>query len=173
MCKFKKTFIKICLYLKKSITFASLFTKGITNKRHLPAELAQLVEQRIRNAWVGGSSPPFGSKREYITFFIPAMFIYNTTFQASIDDAQNLIIYLHEKYIPEAQQSGLMKNARMSRILSHRDEQSECFSVQFEAEEISQIHQWYSSDGKRLNDKLLELFNNQVVGFPTIMEVIE
>ena len=25
------------------------------------AELAQLVEQRIRNAWVGGSSPPFGS----------------------------------------------------------------------------------------------------------------
>ncbi|MBR2630070.1 MAG: DUF4286 family protein [Bacteroidaceae bacterium] len=101
------------------------------------------------------------------------MFIYNTTFQASIDDAQNLIIYLHEKYIPEAQQSGLMKNARMSRILSHRDEQSECFSVQFEAEEMSQIHQWYSSDGKRLNDELLELFNNQVVGFPTIMEVIE
>ena len=28
------------------------------------AELAQLVEQRIRNAWVGGSSPPFGSKRK-------------------------------------------------------------------------------------------------------------
>ena len=36
------------------------------NKRHrlfaiCLAELAQLVEQRIRNAWVGGSSPPFGS----------------------------------------------------------------------------------------------------------------
>ncbi len=27
------------------------------------AELAQLVEQRIRNAWVGGSSPPFGSNK--------------------------------------------------------------------------------------------------------------
>ena len=24
--------------------------------------MAQLVEQRIRNAWVGGSSPPSGSK---------------------------------------------------------------------------------------------------------------
>ncbi len=24
--------------------------------------MAQLVEQRIRNAWVGGSSPPGGSK---------------------------------------------------------------------------------------------------------------
>lgn len=101
------------------------------------------------------------------------MFIYNTTFQASIDDAQNLIIYLHEKYIPEAQQSGIMQRARMSRILSHRDELSECFSVQFEAESMAQIHQWYSSDGKRLNDELLKLFKNKVVGFPTIMEVIE
>ena len=25
------------------------------------ADMAQLVEQRIRNAWVGGSSPPIGS----------------------------------------------------------------------------------------------------------------
>ena len=29
------------------------------------------------------------------------MFIYNTTFQTNINDAQNLVIYLHEKYIPE------------------------------------------------------------------------
>jgi hypothetical protein len=28
---------------------------------HLDAEVAQLVEQRIRNAWVGGSSPLFGT----------------------------------------------------------------------------------------------------------------
>jgi hypothetical protein len=101
------------------------------------------------------------------------MFIYNTTFQASIDDAQNLVIYLHEKYIPKAQHSGIMKRARMSRILSHRDEQSECFSVQFETESMAQIHQWYSSEGKHLNDELLKLFKNQVIGFPTIMEVIE
>ena len=29
--------------------------------RNLAAEMAQLVEQRIRNAWVAGSSPAFGS----------------------------------------------------------------------------------------------------------------
>ena len=28
------------------------------------ADMAQLVEQRIRNAWVGGSSPPIGSRLE-------------------------------------------------------------------------------------------------------------
>lgn len=101
------------------------------------------------------------------------MFIYNTTFQTNINDAQNLVIYLHEKYIPKAQKSGVMKNVRMSRILSHHDNESECFSVQFEAESIAHIHQWYSTEGKKLNDELLELFKNNVVGFPTIMEVIE
>ena len=35
------------------------------------ATVAQLVEQRIRNAWVGGSSPPSGSKRR----FRPSLFV--------------------------------------------------------------------------------------------------
>ena len=30
--------------------------------------MAQLVEQRIRNAWVGGSSPPIGSYIDYPCF---------------------------------------------------------------------------------------------------------
>ena len=39
--------------LKKRVTFASGF-----------ADMAQLVEQRIRNAWVRGSSPLIGSNRK-------------------------------------------------------------------------------------------------------------
>lgn len=101
------------------------------------------------------------------------MLIYNTTFQVDMDDAQNLVIYLHEKYIPEAMKSGVMKNARMCRILSHRDENSECFSVQMEVDDTAQLHKWYSSDGTRLNNEMMKLFKNRVVGFPTMMEVIE
>ena len=48
---------------KKSVTFAVGF-----------ADMAQLVEQRIRNAWVEGSSPPIGSKQEkrgtFLSFFV-------------------------------------------------------------------------------------------------------
>lgn len=101
------------------------------------------------------------------------MLIYNTTFQIDANEAQNLVIYLHEKYIPEAVKSGIMKNARMCRILSHRDNDSECFSVQFEVEDTAQLHKWYSSDGTQLNNELIKLFKNRVVGFPTMMEVIE
>ncbi|MBQ0021759.1 MAG: DUF4286 family protein [Prevotellaceae bacterium] len=101
------------------------------------------------------------------------MLIYNTTFQVGVADAQNLVIYLHESYIPEATKSGIMKNARMARIISHRDQDSECFSVQFEVESMALIHKWYSAEGKRINDDLLKAFKNDVVGFPTMMEVIE
>lgn len=161
------------------------------NKRHrlfaiCLAELAQLVEQRIRNAWVGGSSPPFGSNMR-VCCSAPSyclnetsgfntsgtMLIYNTTFQVSTDNAQHLVVYLHEKYIPEALHSGIMRHARMSRILSHRDPDSECFSVQFEVEDMALLHKWYSTDGVRLNNEMSKLFKNDAVSFPTMMEVIE
>ena len=37
--------------------------------RNLAAEMAQLVEQRIRNAWVAGSSPAFGSLKKSAALF--------------------------------------------------------------------------------------------------------
>ena len=49
---------KICIYQKKAVLLHAFSVEG-TNF----ATVAQLVEQRIRNAWVGGSSPPSGSKR--------------------------------------------------------------------------------------------------------------
>lgn len=101
------------------------------------------------------------------------MLIYNTTFQVGANDAQNLVIYLHESYIPEATKSGIMKNPRMARIISHRDPDSECFSVQFECESMALIHKWYSTDGTRINNDLVKVFKDKVVGFPTMMEVIE
>jgi hypothetical protein len=61
----------------------------------------------------------------------------------------------------------------MSRILSHRDPDSECFSVQFEVEDMALLHKWYSTDGVRLNNEMSKLFKNDVVSFPTMMEVIE
>ena len=48
----------LAVYKKKS-TFAFAF-----------ADMAQLVEHRIRNAWVPGSSPGIGSKAKEILHFL-------------------------------------------------------------------------------------------------------
>ncbi len=61
---------------KKSATFASVLTKSTSFTVFDVAELAQLVEQRIRNAWVGGSSPPFGSDGQRLLFFYVCAFFF-------------------------------------------------------------------------------------------------
>ena len=101
------------------------------------------------------------------------MLIYNTTFQADSKDAENFVIWIHQVYIPKAQESGLLRSARLSRILSHHDENSECFSLQFEVESSAQLHDWYKKDGQSLHSEMLKTFDTKVVGFTTLMEVIE
>lgn len=101
------------------------------------------------------------------------MIIYNTTFQVGINDAQNLVIYLREKYIPEAKKSGIVKNSRMCRVISHHDDTSECISLQFEIDSMQAFHKWYANEGLNLNNEMLALFKNKIVGFPTMLEVIE
>ena len=68
---------KILPFQKKALLLHPLFANRqlqITNYQCAKrlATVAQLVEQRIRNAWVGGSSPPSGSKRPLLrSFFMP------------------------------------------------------------------------------------------------------
>lgn len=100
------------------------------------------------------------------------MLVYNTTYQVTNDEAQNLVIYLHEQFIPKAEESGEVKNPRLMRILSHKDPDSECFSLQFEVEDTATLHKWYTSVGNKLNEELVKIFKDKVVGFPTMMEVI-
>ena len=51
---------------QKSSTFAPAFVIFALVNRNAFAIVAQLVEQRIRNAWVAGSSPASGSKQKDI-----------------------------------------------------------------------------------------------------------
>ncbi|MCQ2213880.1 MAG: DUF4286 family protein [Bacteroidaceae bacterium] len=101
------------------------------------------------------------------------MLIYNTTYQVDGGDAKNFVIYLHEIYVPAVEKSNLLCNPRLTRILSHQqDDGSECFSLQFEVEDSAALHKWYSTEGKALNDDLVKTFDGRVVGFPTLMEEI-
>ena len=34
------------------------------------------------------------------------------------------------------------------------------------------MHHWHQEQGVKLNEELLRIFNDKVIGFPTLMEVI-
>lgn len=100
------------------------------------------------------------------------MLIYNTTYHVEMDDARNFIIWLNECYIPEAEKSGDLKNPRILRILSHQEQGSECFSLQWEVENSATLHHWHTAQGARLNEEMIKVFKDKVIGFPTLMEVV-
>ena len=100
------------------------------------------------------------------------MLIYNTTFQVDDDVHDNFMIWIKESYIPEVQKHGALKAPRICRILSHREEGS-AYSLQWEVESSGLLHRWRLEQGVRLNDELAKIFKDKVIGFPTLMEVIE
>lgn len=101
------------------------------------------------------------------------MLVYNITFQVDFNEARNFVIWAHQVYIQKTLETGMLQKARLSKILSHRDEDTECFSLQFEVESSAVLHQWYTKVGKLLHDEMVAQFNEKVVAFSTLMEIIE
>lgn len=101
------------------------------------------------------------------------MLIYNTTFQVAIEDARNFVIWISESYIPEVEKTDLLRNPRLTQVLSHQEPDSECFSLQWEVEDSATLHRWHTQQGMKLNEEMLNVFKDKVAGFPTLMEVIK
>lgn len=100
------------------------------------------------------------------------MLIYNTTFHAEDDVHDNFMIWLKESYIPEVEKYGVLRAPRLCRLLSHHDEGT-AYSLQWEVEDSACLHRWHLDQGKKFNDELIKLFNDRVIGFPTLMEIVE
>ena len=93
------------------------------------------------------------------------MLIYNTTFHVEMGDARNFVIWLNEFYIPEVEKSGELKNPRILRILSHKEQDSECFSLQWEVEDSATLHRWHVKQEAALNTEMMKVFKDKVIGF--------
>lgn len=100
------------------------------------------------------------------------MIIYNTTYQMAEADARAFVVWAHEVYLPQVHSQGQLRHGRLTRILSHKEEGSECFAIQFETDSTATLHAWFVRQGQQLNQEMLRVFENRVVGFSTIMEEI-
>ena len=100
------------------------------------------------------------------------MILYNTTYQMPEADARGFVIWVHEVMLPRIHEFGHMRHGRLSRILSHKEEGSECFALQFEVESTARLHYWFVRQGKALGEEIQKTFEGRVTGFSTMMEVI-
>lgn len=99
------------------------------------------------------------------------MLVYNTTYHVEDGQEKYFLIWMQEYYLPEVEKTGILRSPRITRILSHCEE-GNCYSVQFEVEDSASLHRWHTEQGVKLNEEMMKLFKDKVVGFPTLMEVI-
>ena len=100
------------------------------------------------------------------------MIVYNTTYTMPVNDARDFVIWVTQSMMPQVEQSGLLSQPRLLRILSHHDQETECFSLQFEVESTATLHRWYTQQGTALQHELTKMFDERIVGFSTIMDEI-
>ncbi len=101
------------------------------------------------------------------------MIIFNTTYNASNDSAVPFIKWLRTRYIPFATESGELKDARLAHLMVENDGKSNSFSLQFVVENVDTLEKWYHKYGAELVHELEEKFGQKVVGFTTIMTVMD
>ncbi len=101
------------------------------------------------------------------------MLIYNTTYNIEEEVLSNFLIWLQEAYVPEIEKNGILAHPRLLRVLSHQEENSENFSLQWEVENSALLHRWHLEQGSALSEEMIKIFGNKVVAFPTLLEVME
>lgn len=100
------------------------------------------------------------------------MIVFNTTYTMPVADARDFVIWIRESIIPSIERDGRMKNARLLRILSHHESDTECMGLQLETDSTATLHKWYTEMGHSMNEELLKMFDQRIVGFSTMMEEI-
>ncbi len=84
-----------------------------------------------------------------------------------------LCIFASLLFLGVLAKTGILQNPRLTHILSHKEQDSECFSLQWEVEDTAALHRWHTQQGMHLNEEMMKIFKDKVVGFPTLMEVIK
>lgn len=101
------------------------------------------------------------------------MLLYNTTYHVEQEVIANFLIWLREMYMEDVRKNGLLKNPRLCRVLSHREEGSESYSLQWEVESSGTLHRWHAEQGAAFNEQIVKTFGDKVIGIPTLLEVLE
>lgn len=101
------------------------------------------------------------------------MIIYNTTYHVDDKIHAEYLSFVREVFIPQIVGTGILKEARLSRIVDDRNEPGASYSLQFRVENVETLTNWLNEHGEKLNDELFSQFGHGLAGFVTLLEEID
>lgn len=101
------------------------------------------------------------------------MIIFNTTYHASNSIKDLFINWLKEIYIPTALHREELSEPQLCRVMTENENEGVSYSLQFHVKDMDILSHWYTETGEDLACALTQKFKDQVVGFTTLLEIIE
>lgn len=101
------------------------------------------------------------------------MIIINTTFHLDKSLQEEFLEYMQQKFIPLSTKSGILSSARLARVFGREDDEGLSYAIEFQAADIEQLEKWNKEESKEVYNTLMETFKERLVGFSTVMQIIE
>lgn len=101
------------------------------------------------------------------------MIIFNTTYHADNARKDEFIGWLKESYIPAVLEHGLLQEPQLTRIFADNEEEGTSLSLQFKSPDTQALERWHEECGEALLAEMQKRFGDQVLGFSTLLEVID
>ncbi len=98
------------------------------------------------------------------------IFLYNVTIGVDKEIEMEWLQWMKNYYLPRAMQSGAFLEHRIYKVLTHEDENSVSYSVQYFSDAIEKIVQYLNNDGKVLLEELRNRYKEKHVVFNTLLQ---
>ncbi len=101
------------------------------------------------------------------------MIVYNTTFYIQKNWVEPCLDYLKKEYIPAIVAGGTLVEPSLRRVLVEQEDESESFALQFLVADGDLLNEWLEKEGYGMQKMLIDRFERNIVGFSTLMEVVD
>ena len=97
-------------------------------------------------------------------------FLYNVTVGVDKDIELEWLQWMKEYYLPKAMNSGAFLEHKIYKVLTHEDEGSVSYSIQYFSDAIEKIVLFLNNDGKILVEELRMRYKDRHVVFNTLLQ---
>jgi hypothetical protein len=94
------------------------------------------------------------------------MIVYNVTFSVDKEIAEEWLSWMKDKHIPGVLEAGLFDDYRFLKVLSHEDDHTFSYAVQFHSQTFEGAEKYH------LNDEIQRRYGDRVLSYSTILKEV-
>lgn len=100
------------------------------------------------------------------------MILYNVTVKVEAAIAEDWLLWMQEKHIPDVMKTGLFVEHKLLRMLSHQTDEDPTFCVQYFLESQEDFDSYQKEFAPALQKEHIDRFGERAMAFRTILETV-